>query len=169
MKTMTIGVLVAALTTLASAQSGGNAGTAKGADDGLAAAREVLAAQKQFYQAYRTCNEQDMASLVTDDLMYLFSVGFMHKGKTEFLKSLEPAGCGWDVLQVDVDINDVRIYGDTAILFGNFRYKGKNAEPIDANLMAMQVFVKRDGKWLFAANSTTEAVPLGASKKLKAQ
>jgi uncharacterized protein (TIGR02246 family) len=167
---MTIGVLVAALTamtTLASAQSSGNAGAAKEAD--LAIAREVLAAQKTFYQAYRTCNEQDMASLVTDDLMYLFSVGFMHKGKTEFLKSLEPAGCGWDVLQVDVDINDVRIYGDTAILFGNFRYKGKNAEPIDANLMAMQVFVKRDGKWLFAANSTTEAVPLGASKKLKAQ
>ena len=156
MKTLTIGVLVAALTSLASAQSG-NAGAANGADDGLAVAREVLAAQKHFYQAYRTCNEQDMAALVTDDLLYLFSVGFMHKGKTEFLKSLEPAGCGWDVLQVDVDVNDVRIHGDTAILVGNFRYKGKNAEPVDANLMAMQVFVKRDGKWLFAANSTTEA------------
>lgn len=168
MKTLTIGVLVAALTSLASAQSG-NAGAANGADDGLAVAREVLAAQKHFYQAYRTCNEQDMAALVTDDLLYLFSVGFMHKGKTEFLKSLEPAGCGWDVLQVDVDVNDVRIHGDTAILVGNFRYKGKNAEPVDANLMAMQVFVKRDGKWLFAANSTTEAIPLGASKKLKSQ
>ena len=152
-----VGVLMAAAVGVADAQSG----SAASAQD------EVLAAQKHFYEAYRTCNEQEMASLVTDDLLYVFSVGFMHKGKAEFLKSLEPEGCGWDRLQVDVE--DVRIYGDTAVLVGKFQYKGKNAAPIDANLLAMQVFVKRDGRWLFAANSTTEAIPLGASKRLASQ
>ena len=158
-KLMTIGALVAGMTAVAGAQSGGGA---VGAEE-----REVLAAQKHFYEAYRTCDEQEMAKLVTDDLLYVFSVGFMHRGKEEFLKSLEPEGCGWDVLQVDV--NDVRILGDTAILVGDFKYKGKNAAPVDANLMAMQVFVKRNGQWLFAANSTTEAIPLGASKGLTSQ
>jgi uncharacterized protein (TIGR02246 family) len=152
---MTIGALIAGMTAVAGAQSGG-------ADE-----REVLEAQKHFYEMYRTCNEQEMAKLVTDDLLYVFSVGFMHKGKEEFVKSLEPEGCGWDVLQVDV--TDVLILGDTAILVGDFQYKGKGAAPVDANLMAMQVFVKRNGQWLFAANSTTEAIPLGASKRLTSQ
>ncbi len=156
----TSGTLIAAIVALASWQVGVSASAPE--DD--AARREVLAAQQHFYEAYRTCNEQEMATLVTDDLLYVFSVGFMHKGKAEFLKSLEPAGCGWDVLQVDVD--EVSIFGDTAILVGKFRYKGKNAAPVDANLMAMQVFVKRNGRWLFAANATSEAIPLGASKKL---
>ncbi len=157
MRSMLIGGLVCAMAAVVGAQS-----DAHGPEE-----REVLAAQKHFYEAYRTCDEQEMAKLVTDDLLYVFSVGFMHKGKAEFLKSLEPEGCGWDVLQVD--INDVRIWGDTAVLVGDFRYKGKNAPPVDAKLMAMQVFVKRNGRWLFAANSTTEAIPLGASKKLAPQ
>jgi len=157
-KLMTIGALIAGMTAVASAQGGG----AVGAEE-----REVLEAQKHFYEMYRTCNEQEMAKLVTDDLLYVFSVGFMHKGKEEFVKSLEPEGCGWDVLQVDV--TDIRILGDTAILVGDFKYKGKGAAPVDANLMAMQVFVKRNGQWLFAANSTTEAIPLGASKRLTSQ
>jgi len=140
-------------------------GATTSAQSGSSARDEVLAAQKHFYDVYRTCNEQEMAGLVTDDLLYVFSVGFMHKGKAEFLKSLEGQNCGWDVLQVDV--TDVRIHGDTAVLVGNFRYKGKNSPAVEAKLLAMQVFVKRNGRWLFAANTTTEAIPLGGSLKLK--
>lgn len=154
MKPIAIGILLVVL-----------ASAAPSAQPGTSARDEVLAAQKRFYEAYRTCNVKEIADLVTDDLLYVYSVGFTHKGKPEFLKSLEGATCGWDVLQVDA--TDVRVYGDTAVLIGDFRYKGKNRPAVDAKLVAMQVFVKRNGKWLFAANATSEAIPLGASQKLK--
>lgn len=57
----------------------------------------------------------------------------------------------------------VRVHGDTAWVLGQFRYKGRNRPAVTAKLLAMQVFVKRDGLWLLASNQTTEAIPLGAS------
>ena len=45
---------------------------------------EVLAAQKQFYQAYESCDAEAMESLVTDDMMSLHSTGDLHSNKTEF-------------------------------------------------------------------------------------
>lgn len=124
---------------------------------------DVIAAQKRFYEAYRTCNAQELEHMVTDDLLYVYSVGMIHQSKAEFLKTITP-GCGWDELAVDVQT--VRLHGDTAWLLGQFRYKGRNAPPVTAKLLAMQVFVKRDGRWLLASNQTTESVPLGGSLKI---
>lgn len=121
---------------------------------------EVVAAQRRFFEAYRTCNAQELERMVTDDLLYVYSVGMIHHSKAEFLKTITP-GCGWDELAVAPDT--VRVHGDTAWVLGQFRYKGRNRPAVAAKLLAMQVFVKRDGRWLLASNQTTEALPLGAS------
>ena len=150
MKWITVSALITAMCLVASAQSN------SGVQD------EVLAAQKRFYEAYRDCDHESMEQLVTEDLLYGFSVGFVHKGKAEFIESLKPEGCGWDELTVEV--KDVRIYGDTAVLLGDFHYDPKGDTPrLELPLTAMQVFVKQNGRWLFAANQTSEAVPMGAS------
>jgi ketosteroid isomerase-like protein len=127
---------------------------------------EVLAAQKRFYQAYESCNAEAMEPLVTDDMMYLHSTGGLQNNKTELLESLTP-DCFIEVLRVDVD--SVRIYGDAAVLFGDLHFKGKDTPKVQAKLRASQVFVKQDGQWLFASNSSMEPVPLDTSIRLAEQ
>ena len=127
---------------------------------------EVLAAQKRFYQAYESCNAEAMEPLVTDDMMYLHSTGGLQNNKTELLESLTPDRF-IEVLRVDVD--SVRIYGDAAVLFGDLHFKGKDTPKVQAKLRASQVFVKQDGQWLFASNSSMEPVPLDTSIRLAEQ
>ena len=127
---------------------------------------EVLAAQKRFYQAYESCDAEAMESLVTDDMMYLHSTGGLQSNKTELLESLTP-DCFIEVLRVDVD--SVRIYGDAAVLFGDLHFKGKDTPKVEAKLRASQVFVKQDGRWLLASNSSMEPVPLDTSIRLAEQ
>jgi len=146
-------VLTGALAALPAAQSG-----EQGVKD------EVIAAQKRFYTAYRTCDKATMATLVTDDMMYLHSTGGLQKNKAELVDSLNPANCPFEILQVDP--TSVRVYGDSAIIFGNLRYKPKNGPETMGKKIASQVFVKRDGRWLFASNISMEPVPLDTSLKL---
>jgi ketosteroid isomerase-like protein len=127
---------------------------------------EVLAAQKRFYQAYESCDAEAMEPLVTDDMMYLHSTGGLQNNKTELLESLTP-DCFIEVLRVDVD--SVRIYGDAAVLFGDLHFKGKDTPKVQAKLRASQIFVKQDGRWLFASNSSMEPVPLDTSIRLAEQ
>ena len=128
---------------------------------------EVLAAQKQFYQAYESCDAEAMEPLVTDDMMYLHSTGGLQSNKTELVESLTGSDCFIEVLRVDVD--SVRIYGDAAVLFGDLHFKGKGTPKVEAKLRASQVFVKQDGRWLFASNSSMEPVPLDTSIRLAEQ
>lgn len=155
MKQMMLGVaLIAAVGAVAGAQSGGGS-----------VRDEVVAAQKKFYQAYQACSAKDMEGLVTDDMVYLHSTGGVQKSKAELLKSLTP-DCPIEKLRVDV--TNVRIYGDTAIVSGDLHFKAKGAPEVAAHLLATQVFVKQNGRWLLANNSSMEPVPLDTSVRLAA-
>jgi uncharacterized protein (TIGR02246 family) len=128
---------------------------------------EVIAAQKRFYDAYRTCNKTEMASLVTDDMMYLHSTGGLQKNKAELVNSLNPEKCNFEVLRVDP--TSVRVYGDAAIVFGNLHYKPKNGPETRGGQLAVQVFVRRNGRWLFAHNQSMEPIPLDTNVRLAAE
>ena len=138
---------------------------------------EVLAAQKRFYQAYESCDAEAMEFLVTEDMMYLHSTGDLQSNKTELLESMVTedgaadsalaSECFLEILRVDVD--NIRIYGDAAVLFGDLHVKGKGAPKIKAQLRSSQVFVKQDGQWLFASNASVEPVPLETSLGLAEQ
>lgn len=143
------------LVVAASAASAQSSGTAKD---------EVIAAQKRFYNAYQSCNAKELAEIVVDDMMYLHSTGGLQKNKTELVTSVKPDACGFDILRVDP--TSVRIYGDTAIIFGDLKFKPKNGPATVGQKIASQVFVKRNGKWLFASNVSMEPVPLDTSVKL---
>jgi ketosteroid isomerase-like protein len=128
-----------------------------------AAKNEVIAAQKRFYEAYQSCDAKAMQPLVVGDLLYLHSTGSLQHNKEELLKGLTP-NCSIQILRVDPEV--VRVYGDTAVVFGRLHFKAKSSPEVQANLLAAQVFIKRNGKWLFVHNSSTEPVPLDSSIKL---
>jgi uncharacterized protein (TIGR02246 family) len=125
----------------------------------------VLGVQKQLAQAYRTCDTQGMAGLVTDDMLVLHSTGTL-QNKNEFLK--EVAGCKFDDMAIEPD--SIRFYGDAAIVMGRMPFTAKKtsgAQPaLSLTLVLTEVFVKQDSRWLVASHQTTEAVPGGTSLKV---
>ena len=131
-------------------------GATTGAQSTDAVKNEVIAAQKRFYDAYKNCNHQETEMLIVDDPLYRHAAGTVQEGKAEFLKGMRPADdCNFDVLRVDP--RSVRILGDTAIVFGDLTWKVKGSPVTEPGKnIAMTVFVKRNGRWLFAANASAE-------------
>lgn len=127
-----------------------------GAQSTDAVKNEVIEAQKRFYNAYKTCNREETESLIVDDPLYRHAAGTVQEGKAEFLKGMRPAdACNFDVLRVDA--RSVRVIGDTAIVFGDLTWKVKNGPVTEPGKnIAMTVFVKRNGRWLFASNVSAE-------------
>lgn len=125
---------------------------------------EVVAAQKRFYEAYQACDAKAMENLVTDDMWYFHSTGGIQRNKAEMLETLT-GDCLIEILRCD--IRSVRIYGDTVVVVGDLHFKGKNTPKVEAKLTSSQVFVKQNGRWLFASNMSAEPVPLDTSVRLK--
>jgi ketosteroid isomerase-like protein len=117
----------------------------------------VLAAQKKFVDAYRTCNVAEMNTIVTDDMQFIH-VGGNTQDKAQFV-----AGIGTcSLADLRIDVSKVRIYGDAAIIQGMFNYKPKQGA--GGTLVISEVFVKKNGAWQFASHqSTLPAAPRPAS------
>ena len=132
----------------------GVAGIAQSPD---AAKTEVVGALKHFYQTYQTCNRAVMETLIVDDVLYRHTVGTVQQGKAEFFKGWRPMdNCNFDVLRVEP--RSVRVYGETAIVFGDLVWKTKDGPLHSGKDIASQVFVKRNGRWLLASN-VSAAIP----------
>jgi ketosteroid isomerase-like protein len=112
---------------------------------------EVLAAQKRFAESSKACSAQQMEPLVTDDIVWIHPGGGGENGKGEVVKShANPQSpfCPWDEWRIDV--RNVNIYGDAAVVVGDLHYKPKGKDA-GAPLTALQIYVKRNGRWLLAA------------------
>jgi uncharacterized protein (TIGR02246 family) len=141
--------LVVALAPAARAQSSHAAEAAKD---------EVIAVQKRFYDAYRTCNRKEVEALLVEDPLYRHAAGPVQQGRDEILNGIRPAdSCNFDELRVDP--RSVRIIGDTAIVYGDLMWKVKNGPATEPGKnIAVTTFVRRNGRWLFASN-VSAAVP----------
>jgi imidazolonepropionase-like amidohydrolase/ketosteroid isomerase-like protein len=123
----------------------------------------VVGVAKQFTEAYRTCDTQEMGRVVTEDVLYRHSVGTL-QNKDQLLKGI--AGCRYDEMAIEPD--NLRIYGDVAILIGRHPIKAKKTVVggLTVTLLVGEVFVKQNGRWLFASHQTTEPIPVGTSQAL---
>jgi ketosteroid isomerase-like protein len=112
----------------------------------------VVAAGNKFVDAYKACNVNELGRQVTDDMQFMH-IGGMLQDKKAFL-----AGVGTCALtDLQVDVMNVRIYGDAAIITGKQNYKTKT---MSGSLFYTEVWVKRNGGWLFASHqSTVPAAP----------
>jgi ketosteroid isomerase-like protein len=117
----------------------------------------VVAAGNKFVDAYKACNVNDLGRMVTDDMQFMH-IGGMLQDKKAFL-----AGVGTCALtDLQVNVMNVRIYGDAAIITGKQNYKTKT---MSGSLFYTETWVKRNGGWLFASHqSTVPATPSPAAE-----
>lgn len=128
---------------------------------GDAAREQVLGVQKQFIDAYRSCNIKEVERLTTSDMTYLHSTGGV-ENKAQFIKGV--SSCG--IVELAFEPASVRFYGDTALIVGTIRFKSKNG--LGFGMPGSQLYVKQNGEWRFAHHQSTEPVPAGTHLKLKA-
>lgn len=144
-------VLLAATAAPAMAQSGGQ--TPQAAD--------VLAAQRQWFAAYAGCNLPALGKIVADDMMFMHHMGRM-ENKAEFMKG--SASCG--LTELGSENTKVRLFGDTAVISGDLKWKGKNAQakgsfmsPTSSasfsKFLYSEVWVKQAGRWVMASHQST--------------
>ena len=105
-------------------------------------------AQQKVLSAWRTCNVAELSKIVTNDFEMIHGSG-ARDDKTSFLKSVST--CSLD--DIRFDISRVRLYGDSAILQGMYRWKQKQGSGGSGE--RMEVWVKQGGNWMFATHAAT--------------
>ena len=118
----------------------------------------VMAVQKKFIDAQKTCNVAELNTIVTDDMQFIH-VGGNTQDKAAFVKGV--GGCALSNLTLDV--TKVRMYGDTAVVQGTQVHTLKNG--MSGTLIVSQVYVKKNGAWLFASHQSTAPAAPPAAKK----
>ena len=108
----------------------------------------ALAVQKKFIDAQKTCNVAELNKIVADDMQFIH-VGGMTQDKAAFVAGV--GGCALSNLTLDV--TKVRMYGDTAVIQGTQVHTLKNG--MSGTLIVSQVYVKKNGAWLFASHQST--------------
>lgn len=133
------------------------AGTIVAAQEGPKVDPDVMAAQKKFHNAQKTCNVAEINQLVTDDMLFLHANAVVEDKKafTDFVSKCVLA-------DIQFDVKTARMYGDVAILTGNLPFTIKQGPSM--TYLVSQVYVKRQGKWLFASHQSTDAAKFAPSK-----
>lgn len=118
----------------------------------------LMAAQTKFLEAQKTCNAAGIGGMVTDDMLFLHADGRV-EDKAAFTKFVSMC-----VLEdIRFDVKTARTYGDVAVLTGALPFKIKQGPSM--SFVVSQVYVKRNGTWLFASHQSTDAGSFGVSKK----
>jgi uncharacterized protein (TIGR02246 family) len=122
------------------------------------AQQDVLAVEKKFIDAQKTCNVAELNTVVADDMQ------FIHVGGNTQDKAAFVAGVGMCALSnLTLDVTKVRLYGDTAVLQGTQVHTLKNGT--SGTLIVSQVYVKQNGAWKFASHQSTAPAAPPAAKK----
>jgi uncharacterized protein (TIGR02246 family) len=125
------------------------------AQEGPGAEQEVLQAQAQRFKAMRAHDIQTLESMFADELTYTHASGAVDTRATYpgFLRTRR-------YLDISTDNVKVNVYGNTAVITGGLRMTVLNEgqkEPRTLNLRSTEVYVKRNGRWLFAHFQATTA------------
>jgi ketosteroid isomerase-like protein len=83
----------------------------------------VIQAEQELAEAHRNLNLAVFERLLHPDYA-LIQPGGRIEGKAETIASLQSGGRHWEIARSDQ--LDVRIYGDTAVVIGRWRGKGRN-------------------------------------------
>ena len=132
------------------------AGGALGAQSVASIDPALMAAQTKFHEAQKTCNAAGIGAMVTEDMLFLHADGRV-EDKAAFTKFV--SACVLEDIRLDV--TTARTYGDVAVLMGTLPFKVKQGPGM--TFRATQVYVKRNGAWLFASHQSTHAESFAAS------
>jgi ketosteroid isomerase-like protein len=121
--------------------------------DPTSAVKQVLRAEREWLLAHLRLDVQALDRLMAPECIQIDARG-RAVSKEEVLGSFQSGGRGWD--EAHSDDHDVRIYGNTAVVFGRWRARGINAgEPFDYAARYASVWVESDGEWRMVSDQST--------------
>jgi ketosteroid isomerase-like protein len=119
--------------------------------DPTSAVKQVLRAEREWLVTHLRLDVQALDRLMAPEYIQIDARAV---SKEEVLGSFQSGGRGWD--EAHSDDHDVRIYGNTAVVFGRWRARGINAgEPFDYAARYASVWVESDGEWRMVSDQST--------------
>jgi ketosteroid isomerase-like protein len=116
----------------------------------------VIQAEQELAEAHRNLNLAVFERLLHPDYA-LIQPGGRIEGKAETIASLQTGGRHWEIARSDQ--LDVRLYGDTAVVIGRWRGKGRNGDQsFDYTARFLSVWVREHGRWRNVTAQSTELV-----------
>ena len=115
--------------------------------------KEIIKAERCWVQAHLDLDLEIIESMLAEDYTQIRSDGTV-AGKQETLESYRNGKRSWE--KAESDQYQINLLGDSAVLIGRWRGKGESGgKPFDYSARFMCIFVKRNGKWLIAADQST--------------
>ena len=122
-------------------------------DQRMTAEEELLKLEKEFAEAIVRNDLEGIGRLVTDDWIIIDPNGEI-VDRTRFFEVIKSGVLTHDMMESE-DFR-VRVYGDSAVVTGVTRTKGKfMGQEFSTQERATDVFVKRDGRWQCALTHLT--------------
>ncbi|HVS40529.1 MAG TPA: nuclear transport factor 2 family protein [Gemmataceae bacterium] len=126
---------------------------------------DVMKAEQAFNDALTKGDQKEFDSLTSDDYILTSSIG------TIWDKQRNAQAIGQGDLKLDTINNEdakVRIYGDTAVVTGLSKIKGKFKDhAIDDSYRWTRVWVQHNGKWVCVAEQLSRVIPPSDATKPK--
>jgi len=114
----------------------------------------VMQAERDLAEAHLSLDLARFDQLLRPDYV-IIQPGGRVEGKAETLASLQTGNRFWETARSD-EMN-VQLFGDTAVVVGRWRGKGKNgATPFDYSARFLSVWVLENGLWRNVAAQSTE-------------
>ena len=121
-----------------------------------AAITEVIAAEQERCDATRASDRARLDRLIGDEFTNQHSNGHTNESKTRLIERCTSV-THTNYTRGDLD---VRVYGDTAVMTGeidiHFPPASDGSVRDPKTELAIQVWVKRDGRWQLVAQQTTD-------------
>ena len=120
---------------------------------------EVLGAEREWLEAHLRLDAGALDRLMAPDYVQIDASG-RAVGREEVLASLRSGGRNWD--EARSEDYQVRVYGDTAVVVGRWRARGRNAgEAFDYAARYVAVWVRQDGRWRMVSDQATPIAQTG--------
>lgn len=130
-----------------------------------AAERDVLQVEEERIQALLRGDTVALEYILAEEFISTESSGKVST-KPEFIAAFKRDGVGFESFEIEE--NNVRIYGETAIVIGRYvnRMRARDATPAPLKRARhLRFYVKRSGRWLLVAHQATEIAKYSISKK----
>jgi ketosteroid isomerase-like protein len=116
----------------------------------------VIRAEQALAAAHLTLDLTTIDRLLHPDYV-IVQPGGAHENKAQTLASLTTGDRHWDLAESDELA--VRLYGDTAVVTGRWRGRGRNgAQHFDYQARFLSAWVREGGEWRNVAYMATEVV-----------
>jgi ketosteroid isomerase-like protein len=122
-------------------------------------AQEILAIKHQYDEAQLKNDGAWFERMFAEDYIFVLPDGTAVR-KTEFVKDLQSRDLVWE--SVSGKEMQVRVYGDTAVVTGQFFGKGRiKGKVLDERQHFTSVWIKRQGRWQAISEHASSLPPAG--------